>query len=93
MSMDTTILKDALYRRERDYSELLDRLRDRFENDAEDRWWQLQEAIELVRCLRRLLDGRSVAEIHKAFGAPGNFGYESAIGSALAKLYREESRS
>jgi len=29
----------------------------------------------------------TVAELHGAFGAPGDFGYETPIGSALARLY------
>lgn len=88
--MSTKVLQDAIYGRERDYSELLQRLLDRVENDPEEYgWWQLREAIELVSCLRRLLEGRSVAEIHKAFGAPGDFGYETPIGAALDKTYRQ----
>jgi hypothetical protein len=46
--------------------------------------------VELVRCLRRLLAGRSVDEVHRAFGAPGDFGYETAIGDALSRVYRGE---
>ncbi len=86
--MSAKVLQDALSRREGEYRELLQRLMERVENDPEEYGWrQLRELIELVRCLRRLLDGRTVDEIHKAFGAPGDFGYESAIGSALAKAY------
>jgi hypothetical protein len=48
----------------------------------------LREALELVGCLRRLIAGRTVAEIHKAFGAPGDFGYETPIGDALYQLYQ-----
>lgn len=47
----------------------------------------VREAAELVRCLRRLLAGRTVEEIHRAFGAPGDFGYETPIGDALARVY------
>lgn len=85
-------LDTALEQRARDYSDALDRLRDTAENDA-DAWRalrDLREAVELVRCLRRLTRGRTVAELHDAFGAPGDFGYESAIGDALSRTYRGE---
>lgn len=86
--MSTKALQDVLYQRELVYRELLGNLLDRVENDPEEYgWWQLREALELVSCLRRLLGGRSVADVHKAFGAPGDFGYETPIGAALAKLY------
>lgn len=61
------------------------------ENDVHDRTLLLREAVELVRCLRRLTRGRSVQELHAAFGAPGDFGYETPIGAALSRLYRGES--
>lgn len=32
--------------------------------------------------------GRTVREIHEAFGAPGDFGYDTPLGDALASLYR-----
>lgn len=48
----------------------------------------LREAEELVRCLRRLVGFCTPDDIHKAFGAPGDFGYETPIGAALAKVYR-----
>lgn len=79
----------ALVRRERQYSEAIDRLRGGT-GDAQSDAWALREAVELVRCLRRLVQGRTVAEIHKAFGAPGDFGYETPIGDALSRLYRGE---
>lgn len=44
-------------------------------------------ARELVRCLRRLLKGRTAEEILTAFGAPGDFGYDTPIGQALSRLY------
>lgn len=31
--------------------------------------------------------GRNAAEIHAAFGAPGDFGRETTIGAALARTY------
>lgn len=87
---ELTPLQKAIMLRESDYSAAIDRLRSIIENDPEawDATADLREAVELVRCLRRLLDGRDVLEIHRAFGAPGDFGYETPIGEALAKTYR-----
>lgn len=51
----------------------------------------LEEAAELARCLARLVRQRTLREIHDAFGAPGDFGYGTPIGDALAKLYRGDS--
>jgi len=69
----------------------IDRLRELATNETEDEVYRvtvlLREAIELARCLRRLVPGRTVAEIHRAFGAPGDFGYEHPIGDALARVY------
>lgn len=45
---------------------------------------QIREAVELVRALARLLEGKTV---HQAFGAPGDWGYGTEIGSALYRLY------
>ena len=36
---------------------------------------------ELLRCLARIIDGRAVGN---AFGAPGDWGYSTAMGKALA---------
>jgi len=47
---------------------------------AEDR-----DNAELVLVLARLLEGKS---IYKAFGAPGDWGYHTDIGKALATSYR-----
>ncbi len=40
---------------------------------------------ELLRVLARLLEGKSP---HQAFGAPGDWGYGTPIGDALAAAYR-----
>lgn len=83
-------IQNALRERERHYVTAIDRLRAIITNDPEawDATTSLREAVELVGCLRRLLDGRSVNEIHRAFGAPGDFGYDTPIGDALADVYR-----
>lgn len=49
------------------------------------------EAAELIGCLRRLVAGASIsyADLQRAFGAPGNWGYETPIGDALAQVYRQ----
>lgn len=86
------VLEAALLKRIDSYKAAIERLRAVVENDPEawDATSDLREAVELVRCLRRLLEDRSVAEIHRAFGAPGDFGYETPIGAALDKVYRGE---
>lgn len=40
---------------------------------------------ELINVLARILEGKPPA---KAFGAPGDWGYETPIGSALSDMYR-----
>ena len=45
----------------------------------------LNNAAELIRVLARLVDGKSM---HGAFGAPGDFGYETPIGAALSAYYQ-----
>jgi hypothetical protein len=45
---------------------------------------ELREASELVLVLARLLSGKTV---HDAFGAPGDWGYQTPIGQALYQLY------
>lgn len=47
------------------------------------------EAYELLLCLARLLDGRSV---YQAFGAPGDWGYGTALGGALYRHYSTPDR-
>jgi len=42
---------------------------------------------ELLNCLARILEGK---EIHKAFGAPGDWGYGTPIGDALMAAYSGE---
>jgi hypothetical protein len=87
-------LKAAIVTRANTYRAAIDKLRDAVEHDQEA--WaaanELREAVELVRCLGRLVEGRTVQELHKAFGAPGDFGYESAIGSVLDATYRATQR-
>lgn len=82
-------LAAVLAQREREYDAAIDRLRDVAPNDAvlaDVR--TLREAVKLVRCLRFWLASASVDEIHKLFGAPGDFGYDTAIGDALFRTYR-----
>ena len=81
---------EAIVTRANMYRAAINKLSESVENDLEawDATNELREAVELVRCLVRLVNGRTAQEIHKAFGAPGDFGYESAIGSALDATYR-----
>ena len=86
-------LVHAIDERERFYRDALARLTRIVsgaarELEAGDLERTLMEALELVSCLRRMVKGRTVEEIHAAFGAPGDFGYETPIGAALHRLYR-----
>lgn len=85
-------LADAIAKRERLYRDGIDRLRElapaAAENEVHEITSLLREAIELAGCCRRLTHGRTAREIHDAFGAPGDFGYENEIGAALARIYR-----
>lgn len=89
-------LQSVLIQRATAYSQAIDRLRENGLNEepdaVSDAIQDLREAVELTRCLRRLLDGRTVREIHAAFGAPGDFGYETALGAALDRTYRGETK-
>ncbi len=90
MVSGSRVLGDALARREKDYRDALNAVRDSGDPSVAAAVWPLREAIELVGCLRRLVAGRSLQELHAAFGAPGDLGYDTPIGDALAQLYRGE---
>ena len=49
------------------------------ERDADDN--TLRDAVTLLRVLANVVDGMPLS---KAFGAPGDWGYETKIGKALA---------
>ncbi len=81
-------LRAAIAKKEAAYEAALDLLTADADSEEADRAkWELREALELVRCLRRLLEGRSREEVYRAFGAPGDFGYHRPIGDALAAIY------
>jgi hypothetical protein len=85
------VLEDALHRRTEEYSAALNRLEDLADSvDDHLATRQLRECIELTRCLIRLVPFVSVEQVHRAFGAPGDFGYDTPIGDALSRLYRGE---
>lgn len=54
--------------------------------DYEDR----RDDVELLRCLARILSGDPV---RKAFGAPGDWGYDTPVGDALREDYAAGSAS
>lgn len=91
MSPSNEHLTEALAKREQLFKEAIERLRelasDEAENEVYDLTFTLREAVALVGCLRRLTGGRTVRELHEAFGAPGDFGYETPVGDALARVY------
>lgn len=87
MSAPTDELARAVSFCERDARAAIERLRQEdLLSDAE--YWALQKVVALAGCLRRLLPERTVADLHSAFGAPGDFGYDTAVGVALDRLYR-----
>ena len=95
--MSNEDLQKAIGRREHAYFQAIDRLRDLATDETEDEVHTLtstlKEALYLLASSRRLIDGRSASEIHKAFGAPGNWGYETPIGDALYRLYMPPEQS
>lgn len=48
----------------------------------------LRDAIEVAKATRRIVERLSVAQVHEAFGAPGDWGYDTPIGAALSDTYR-----
>jgi hypothetical protein len=89
-----SILASALWEQQQRYRDALDLVRADIDgNPGAVRVMELlREAVELVGCLRRAVPNLTVAEIHKAFGSPGDFGYETPIGEALAQLYIDEAK-
>lgn len=95
---DTGPLVASLGREAQACDDAIDRLRALADDGADDGvaseiydlTARLRVAVELVRCLRRLAEGRTVADLHRAFGAPGDWGYSTPLGDALARLYRGE---
>lgn len=91
------LLTNAIYAERREYSAAYDKLREiAFEHltseaeldRASEALRALREALELVEVLRRLVRRTpDVVIIHQAFGAPGDFGYYTPIGAALARVY------
>jgi hypothetical protein len=55
-------------------------LRERADRNDDERLYD-QNASELIRVLARVVEGKP---IDRAFGAPGDWGYSTAIGQALA---------
>jgi hypothetical protein len=76
------VLRDEAVKIANVRNELRDSDADRDDRLARD----LRDASELVRVLARMVEGKS---IYEAFGAPGDFGYETPIGSALYRYYQK----
>lgn len=55
--------------------------------DTEQEHETLRDAAELLRVLSRIVSGMPAA---KAFGAPGDWGYETPLGEALAAAPKVE---
>lgn len=60
-------------------------------DDGSEEAMRKREAIRtaqtLLECLCALTKGRTMRSIHDAFGAPGDFGYQTPIGQDLRKIY------
>lgn len=100
-ALDHEDLAAALDEHEHEAREAIDRLRDIATDEADEDEEvpreevyrlarHLRGSVDLLGCLLRLLPGRTLTELHAAFGAPGDWGYDTPIGDALARLYRGE---
>ena len=49
-----------------------------------------RESVKLLWVLLALAEKAPVSEIHRLFGAPGDWGYDTPLGAALYRLYSEE---
>ena len=72
-----------------DYSKLVKVIRQRADalelsDDDHEVTREESDNAELLRCLARILEGK---EPHRAFGAPGDWGYGTPIGDALKEAY------
>ena len=54
--------------------------------DEESGYSKFPDETELLNVLARLLEGK---EVMRAFGAPGDWGYDTPIGKAIADIYRK----
>lgn len=67
----------------------IDRLRELADKEEDYRVTRsLRELAEMARVLRRLIPDLTPVQVHRCFGAPGDFGYERPLGAALANTYR-----
>ena len=87
MSDEAQALADAIASRNAEYRAALSALRDNDTtmDDAAEAVRLLRGATALVAVLSRLTAVLDVADLHRAFGSPGDYG--SPIGDALAALY------
>lgn len=87
-------LAEALYKSNNRFCYDLERLRHLASPETVDEvdslTRDLRDAIEFSRCLRRLVPELTADQIHRAFGAPGDFGYETPLGAALHDIYRAQ---
>lgn len=69
----------------------IDKLREIASPETHEQVYELtarfRESVALMGVLRRAVPLLSRAELHQVFGAPGDFGYETPLGAALAKVY------
>lgn len=82
--MSAVQLSRALRQEAEKIANVRDELRSTDEPRDDRLYPDLNNAAELVRVLARIIEGKSIQE---AFGAPGDFGYQTALGSGLANYY------
>lgn len=90
------LLADTLYQRERAYRDAFETVRDNIADEHPALYGQvrqLREAIALVGVLRRMVQLVDKEQLYWAFGAPGDFGYDTEIGQTLASVYEAQWKS
>ena len=87
MSTDLRKVLDARWSR---YDKALGVVQDAIDDENDENMAalrDLREAVRILRCAAHLVEQRPPRELHDAFGAPGDWGYETEIGAALYRVY------
>lgn len=81
----TMRLDDAIYQLGDQCRDIADVLYDR-DLVTREQYEKLKTASALLNVLRRLTVVQTTVEMLKAFGSPGDWGYDTAIGSVLQQI-------
>jgi len=94
MTLHKEALARAVLKMSEESRESIDRLNDLATDEIEDQFCseirRLHRTVRLVEILSELVTGCTAQQIHAAFGAPGDWGYETPLGDALHRIYRDE---